>query len=255
VYSRTRKVAASGCPACAGSVATPRTSLAARFPALAKEWHPTRNRYLQPDEVMPGSHRKVWWQCPKDPTHEWRAVIALRTRRQSTGCPFCANRRLTPASSLAARFPSIAAEWHPTRNGRLRPDRVVAGTHHRAWWQCPRDPAHVWQAPVARRTGSGSGCRWCTHSGATEDNCLLARRPDLARQWHPTRNGSLTPADVTPGSEKKVWWRCERNPAHEWEAIVGHRSRGRGCLQCSRARGPRGGTGQAAPVPALQRAR
>ena len=31
----------------------------------------------------------------------------------------------------------------------------------------------------------------------------LARlKPILASQWHPTKNGDLTPEDVTPGSKK-----------------------------------------------------
>jgi hypothetical protein len=29
--------------------------------------------------------------------------------------------------SLAARFPAIAAQWHPTRNGEVSPEDVVAG--------------------------------------------------------------------------------------------------------------------------------
>jgi hypothetical protein len=32
--------------------------------------------------------------------------------------------------------------------------------------------------------------------------------PELAKQWHPDKNGDLTPDDVLPGSNKKVWWRC-----------------------------------------------
>ncbi|MFR4757130.1 MAG: zinc-ribbon domain-containing protein [Evtepia gabavorous] len=32
--------------------------------------------------------------------------------------------------------------------------------------------------------------------------------PALARQWHPTKNGGLTPAAVAPGSRRRVWWQC-----------------------------------------------
>lgn len=52
----------------------------------------------------------------------------------------------------------------------------------------------------------------------------------LAAQWHPTRNGSLAPCDVTFGSHKKVWWRCGNG--HEWEASVNKRTSGRGCPRC-----------------------
>ena len=59
---------------------------------------------------------------------------------------------------------------------------------------------------------------------------LAVLHPDVAAQWHPTKNGDLTPYDVTPGSGKKVWWKCEKG--HEWDATVGDRTRGRGCPHC-----------------------
>ena len=54
---------------------------------------------------------------------------------------------------------------------------------------------------------------------------------NLATQWHPTKNGSLTPRDVTPRSNKKVWWLCKKG--HEWEVTVNNRSQGSGCPYCS----------------------
>lgn len=54
---------------------------------------------------------------------------------------------------------------------------------------------------------------------------------NLFREWHPTKNGELTPKDVTCGSNKKVWWMCEKG--HEWEAIIVNRTKGRGCPYCS----------------------
>ena len=32
---------------------------------------------------------------------------------------------------------------------------------------------------------------------------LSVTHPDLAKEWHPTKNGELTPNDVTAGSDKK----------------------------------------------------
>ena len=56
--------------------------------------------------------------------------------------------------------------------------------------------------------------------------------PELAKQWHPTKNGSITPAMVHRGTRKKYWWRCEKG--HEWEASVAGRNKvGTGCPYCS----------------------
>ncbi len=64
---------------------------------------------------------------------------------------------------------------------------------------------------------------------------LAVLHPDVAAQWHPTKNGDLRPEDVAPRSGKKVWWVCEKD--HEWESTVGSRMgtenrKGSGCPEC-----------------------
>jgi hypothetical protein len=39
---------------------------------------------------------------------------------------------------------------------------------------------------------------------------LAADSPHLAREWHPEKNGQLRPHEVTPGSGRRVWWKCEK---------------------------------------------
>lgn len=65
---------------------------------------------------------------------------------------------------------------------------------------------------------------------STEYN-LQAINPLLAQEWHPAKNGGLTPEDVTFGSNKKVWWQCGKG--HAWQAVVGSRRNGVGCPYCS----------------------
>ena len=66
----------------------------------------------------------------------------------------------------------------------------------------------------------------------TSDYNLYVLKPDLVKEWHPTKNANLRPHDVTPGSGKKVWWICEAG--HEWQAVIYSRSRGSGCRFCNR---------------------
>jgi hypothetical protein len=47
----------------------------------------------------------------------------------------------------------------------------------------------------------------------------------LAKQWHPTKNGKLTPSDVGAGSTKKVWWKCNKGDDHEWVASIVNRKK------------------------------
>ena len=47
--------------------------------------------------------------------------------------------------------------------------------------------------------------------------------PEIAKEWHPTKNGKLTPFMVNPFSHKKVWWKCYKEDNHEWTTTVGNR--------------------------------
>lgn len=40
----------------------------------------------------------------------------------------------------------------------------------------------------------------------------------LTERWHPILNGDLLPDVISPGSHRKVWWRCEAG--HSWQAAV-----------------------------------
>ncbi|MBR3690640.1 MAG: IS21 family transposase [Eggerthellaceae bacterium] len=215
-----------GCPYCAGQkVLAGFNDLATTRPDLAAEWHPTKNSGLRPEDVTSSSGKKVWWLCEMG--HEWEAIVGQRSNDH--GCPYCANKKvLAGFNDLATTHPDLAAEWHPTRNGDLRPDAVTAGSSRKVWWRCEK--GHEWEAEVARRN-RGAECPYCVNRKVLAGfNDLATTRPDLVADWHPTRNGDLRPDAVTAGSGKKVWWLCEMG--HEWEDSVGHRSSGRGCPYC-----------------------
>lgn len=227
VYTRTGS--GTGCPVCAGKVPLAgETDLATRYPDLARQWHPVKNRALTPAQVLPGSHRMVWWICEKG--HEWRAQV--KSRVSGCGCPMCANREIVASyNDLAAQYPQLAAQWHPTRNGALTPDVVAPGTTRKVWWRCEK--GHEWQASIASRALGGNGCPVCAGKAVIAgENDLASRFPAVAAQWHPTRNGKLTPQQVTPSSNRKVWWRCEKG--HDYQAVVGARTvSGSGCPYCA----------------------
>ena len=56
-------------------------------PELVSEWHPTKNGELKPDEVTYGSHKKIWWLCPKG--HSYNSIIYDRTSKIPRACPQC----------------------------------------------------------------------------------------------------------------------------------------------------------------------
>jgi hypothetical protein len=100
--------------------------------------------------------------------------------------------------SLLVTHPKIAKEWHPTKNGELTAADVVAGSSKKVWWQCSKGNDHEWEARLADRSGKGSGCPCCAGKQASVTNSLASLFPKIANEWHPTKNGELTSADVVP---------------------------------------------------------
>jgi len=204
------------CPFCTG--------LQALNPNLAKQWHPFKNLSATPYTIKPGSPKKAWWICEKG--HEWEAVIA--SRNNGIGCPYCSGKRASSLNNLMALNPDLAKQWHLIKNGNLTPSDVTEKSHKKVWWLC--EIGHEWEATISHRS-NGTGCPFCAGKSVGEDNSLQTLNLDLARQWSPIRNGSLTPKDVTSGSNKNVWWVCEKG--HEWEATISNRTKGHGCPYCS----------------------
>jgi len=135
-------------------------------------------------------------------------------------------------NNLRVKHPDVAKEWHRTKNGKRKPSEFISGSKKKVWWKCTKVDDHEWEATITNRT-HGSGCPFCARRKSSKDNCLADLNPDLAKQWHPTKNGDLKPTHVTCGSAKKVWWKCPEDKDHEWEAKISVRNRGAGCQYCS----------------------
>lgn len=223
----------------------PGQSLADLRPEVAREWHPTLNGELTPNDVRVGCNAQVWWLCSTC-GHEWPNKVYKRGIA-GRGCPPCGIARRTaalarprPGESLAEAAPAIAAEWHPTRNGELTPEQVRVGSGKPAWWRCSRC-GNEWQTAVNKRGRGGSGCHVCAvaHRATMRSTPKPGRSfadtfPQAAAEWHPTLNGELTAFDVRPASQKRVWWLC--TAGHTWCVSPANRQRGEQCPDCDEAR-------------------
>lgn len=285
------RVSGKGCPYCSGRVVCEDNCLANLRPDIATQWHPTKNHVLTPYDVTCGSNKKVWWLCGVC-GYEWRAIINNRARSKAASrCPSCSGKIVSDSNSLLARFPIVASEfdcelsgisagdvhfgsnkmfhwvcganhrwvdspnhrtsknpskcpycrgvrasegynlttevpelvdeWDFEKNVGISPKDLLPGSEKRVWWLCGR--GHSWKTSVAVRT-KGHGCPFCDNRRACSDNCLENLRPEIAKEWHPIKNGKLIPGDVTIGSKKRVWWLCEKC-GNEWETSVYNRTK------------------------------
>ena len=140
---------------------------------LLRQWATEKNGGKTPDGVFCGSSAMTWWRCDKGHSFSMRA--AFHTTHEQR-CPYCTRCKvLMGDNDLATVAPDVAAEWHPTLNGELTPEMVMAGSSRYIWWQCPQ--GHVWRARVDTRAGvQHSGCPVCAGNCRTRAHTLTQHR-------------------------------------------------------------------------------
>jgi very-short-patch-repair endonuclease len=208
----------------------PEKSLENTHKELIELWH-HKNLPLKPSNFSYGSVQKVWWKCNVNPKHEWEAKIASVAKGHR--CPICVGQKVSSENNLKYKYPSIAKEWHPTKNGDSCPTDYTWGSGKKVWWKCSKGDDHEWEAAIRHRTSNNSGCPFCTGNRLSKDNNLAAKFPTLAKEWHSKKNNELTPHEVMPGAKIKVWWLC--NNGHEWLCSINKRtSRGQSCALCKK---------------------
>lgn len=216
-----------GCPYCSGQKAIKGINdLATLMPNVVNLWNYEKNAPSKPENFTVHSGKKVWWICDKG--HEWQALISDITN--GNRCPYCSGRKvLIGFNDLTTKNPHLAHEWNYKKNGEMKPKDFTEHSGKKVWWIC--DKGHEWQATINHRS-NGTDCPYCSSRKTLKGfNDLQTINPSLASEWNFEKNNLLTPAEVTPSSNKKVWWKCKNG--HEWQAIINDRTRGNGCPYCS----------------------
>ena len=208
-------------------------------PHLVAEWHPDNE--LTPFDVLPGSNVKVLWRCVKC-HYVWATQVNSRAGRGS-GCRKCyfarrgvAKATPQPGQSFGDLHPKVGAEWHYERNAPLKPTDVKSGSNRKVWWLC--DEGHEWTVAPCDRL-RGERCPECSklrralaQSTPKPGQSLSDLYPEIAAEWHPTKNAPLTAAEVNAGAEDEalvevpyLWPRMEdrSRPPHP---------RKEGCPEC-----------------------
>jgi len=173
-------------------------------------WSP-KNVDALPSDFHYGSGKKVWWKC-QNGHPDYEMPICKKSKR-NFGCPYCSGQRVCIDNCLATTNPEVLEEWDYNKN-QITPYEVSKGSEKIVWWKCNK--GHSYDMSIHRKIRSG--CPICSGQRVDKDNCLATINPTIASQWHPTKNGDLTPSMVTCGTHKKVWWICEKK--HEWETPV-----------------------------------
>ncbi|MCR5349818.1 MAG: hypothetical protein K6E20_02385 [Acholeplasmatales bacterium] len=204
--------------------------LATTNPNLMSQWDYEKNINVDPTKISSGSTKKVWWLCDKG--HSWDANISSRVK--GAGCPYCAGKKAIKGyNDLATTHPDLVKEWDYKRNKDLKPTDISYGSIKKVWWLCPKCKNSYLATPNARTCGN-TACPICEGLKVEKGyNDLATLYPDVTKEWNYDKNKDLTPYDVVPSSNKKVWWICKRG--HEWQAVIHTRTLVKtGCPKCQK---------------------
>lgn len=193
---------------------------------LMKQWDYEKNQDLNLDKLTIGSGKLAWWKCEKG--HSYDAKVKSKTIGK-LGCPICSNSRVLKGyNDLATTNPELLSEWDFLKNT-ISPYEITAGSEKLIWWICNK--GHSYQSyPYNRK--KGVGCPYCDGKKVLVGyNDLATTNPEIAKEWNYEKNENLKPTDVTAGSSKKVYWKC--NNKHEWKAAIKERNKGQNCPYCS----------------------
>ena len=148
-----------GCGVCEGRQVTLLNCLATTHPEIAKEWHPINNGDLTPYDVTIGSNKSFWWQCSKNPKHEWYIEV---NARNYNGCPYCChNPKPSEDYNLLVINPELCKEWDYERNDE-NPENYTPKSRQYIYWKC-KECGHKWGANISDRS-NGNGCPECNKS-------------------------------------------------------------------------------------------
>ena len=88
----------------------------------------------------------------------------------------------------------------------ITPFDVIGNSTKSVWWKCEKGADHIWFNKIRNQTkAKGLYCPFCSGNKVCKSNSLATTHPNLAEEWHPTKNGELTPVDVTSGEWQKKY--------------------------------------------------
>lgn len=137
--------------------------------------------------------------------------------------------RCRDCNSLAFNYPHFRESYH--LNNSIPFDTISYGSNKKVQWLC--DQGHEYGATVVHRTVDGRGCPYCAGRYATKENNLLLAYPEIAKEFDAEKSGT-TADQVTPKSNKKMWWKC--SVGHSYNVTPNKKTREDlpyGCPFCS----------------------
>ena len=195
---------------------------------------------LKPINLSNKSNKKIWFDCDKC-GHEFESVLSSITKNNGSWCPYCANKKICSEDILCyhcfnnsfASFDGVTVlgkkkvDYWSDRN-ELKPREVTKGSEKKIWFDCDKC-GHEFESSPYSITKNNRWCPYCANqklcNNISCEDCFnksfasfdgLTSSGNLKTDCWSDRN-ELKPHEVTKGSEKKIWFDCDKC-GHEFES-------------------------------------
>lgn len=148
-----------------------------------------------------------YFKCPEGLDHVFVArPTELVARGQAHACPCCALKQVCSTNSVATTHPTVAAEWHPTKNAKHVPSAMETLSTAKAaiWFQCSKDQRHEWRAIVANRC-AGEPCPFCSGAvAAAYVNIVVRLGHSVVNYFWNSKKNRVKPEEVLSGARVAI---------------------------------------------------
>lgn len=198
-------VRSDSCRVCSGSqILAGYNDFATVHGDLVSYW--SKSNELKPSEVSRGSNQVIAWVCDKG--HEWEESPAQFVRRGT--CKEC------NSETLAGKFPELAALWHPTKNGDLKPDDFAPFSQQSVWWlgECGHET-------YQRIDHKYLHCKTCSKRMSLGEQEVRAYLDELGVEYEANYCGILPEGSFDKRNEVDIWI-PSANLAIEYNGVYWH---------------------------------
>ncbi len=183
---------------------------ALHFPMLLKYWADERD----PNKIGKTSKKKIRFICENNHETFVSPHCISKLKNISLPCKEC-----RPENRIHILRPDVK-KYYDVQKNKYPFEKITTGMNHDLYFKC--EHGHSFKKKPKHLVGySTLQCMVCSGRDLSYDNRLDIHNPLLLKEWDFHKNKE-TPDMFPYNSNKKVWWKCDRN--HSWQASISERT-------------------------------
>lgn len=202
VIRAVEKSKTTGCPYCAGLIATPETSVLAKHPWIVKIWNKEMNKEINlfPENTTPYSRKYFYLNCYHCGSLDKKQVTTVKSLEYR--CSYCRGLKINHTNNLKENHVDIAL-WDRNKNT-VQPEDVYYRSKKKYWWYC-KDCKHSHLQTPQHKQDNITHCPFCTNRKVKTGYNDLATRNPLVHSWLADKSEGY---NISEFSHKKLEFIC-----------------------------------------------